>query len=114
MAQLPQVISVRRRRQAPAPSAGLVVHRSVQPAAPCRRSRALNAAGVGEGAFHKAIEALRAAPGLSDESVINIAKGYIGDPLLLADREAAIGAIETKFHEERRAIHQAQTKSVKR
>jgi hypothetical protein len=57
---------------------------------------------------------LRAAPGLSDESVINIAKGYIGDPLPLADREAALGAIETKFYEQRRANDQAQTKSVKR
>jgi hypothetical protein len=57
---------------------------------------------------------LRAAPGLSDESVINIAKGYIGDPLPPADREAALGAIETKFYEQRRANDQAQTKSVKR
>jgi hypothetical protein len=75
---------------------------------------ALNTAGVGEGAFHKAIEALHATPGLSDESVINIAKAYIGDPLPLADREAALGAIETKFHEERRAINQAPTNSIKR
>jgi hypothetical protein len=76
--------------------------------------RALNTAGVGEGAFHQAIEALRHAPGLSDESVINIAKGYIGDPLPLADREAAFGAIETKFYEGRRTINQARTNSVKR
>jgi hypothetical protein len=75
---------------------------------------ALNTAGVGEGAFHKAIEALRAAPGLSDESVINIAKAYIGDPLPLADREAALGAIETKFYEKRKAIDQAPTNSIKR
>jgi hypothetical protein len=46
--------------------------------------------------------------------MINIAKGYIGDQLPLADREAALGAIETKFYEGRRAINQARTNSVKR
>ena len=61
--------------------------------------QALNTAGVDEEAFHLAIEALRDAPGLSDESVMNITKGYIGDPLPLADREATLGAIETEFHE---------------
>lgn len=76
--------------------------------------RALNTVGVDEGIFHQAIEALRNAPGLSDKSVIKIAKGYIGDQLPLADREAALGAIETKFYEGRRAINQARTNSVKR
>ncbi len=75
--------------------------------------RALNTAGVDEAVFHLAIEALRDAPGLSDKSVMNIAKGCIGDPLPLADREAAVGAIETEFHEGRRSFNQARTNSVK-
>jgi hypothetical protein len=76
--------------------------------------RALNTAGVGEEAFRQAIKTLRAAPGLSDESVINIAKAYIGDGIPLADREAALGAIETKFYEGRRAINPARSNAVER
>jgi hypothetical protein len=75
--------------------------------------RALNAAGADEGAFHKAIEALRDAFELSDKNVMKIAKGYIGDPLPLADREAALGAIETKFYEGRRAVNHERPRSVK-
>jgi hypothetical protein len=75
--------------------------------------RALNTAGVGEEAFHQAIQALRAAPGLSDESVITIAKAYIGDGIPLADRDAALGAIETRFYEGRRTTDQARGNAVK-
>jgi hypothetical protein len=69
--------------------------------------RELIAAGVDEDAFHLAFTQLRTSPSVSDQSVARIARGYTDDRNEIADRDAALGAIETHFYDQRRTAHQS-------
>jgi hypothetical protein len=69
--------------------------------------RELIAAGVDENAFDLAFNQLRTSPAISDQNVARIAQGYTDDRNEIADREAALGAIETHFYDQRRTAHQS-------
>jgi N12 class adenine-specific DNA methylase len=69
--------------------------------------RELIAAGVDEDAFHLAFTQLRTSLAVSDQSVARIAQGYTDDRNEIADRDAALGAIETHFYDQRRTAHQS-------
>jgi N12 class adenine-specific DNA methylase len=68
--------------------------------------RELIAAGVDEDAFHLAFNQLRTSPSVSDQSMARIARGYTDEPNEITDRDAALGAIETHFYDQRRTAHQ--------
>jgi N12 class adenine-specific DNA methylase len=69
--------------------------------------RELIAAGVDEDAFHLAFTQLRTSPSVSDQNVARIARGYTDDPNEISDRDAALGAIETHFYDQRRTVTQS-------
>jgi hypothetical protein len=61
----------------------------------------LHRAGNDEGEFHQVFSKLKGDPGLDDKAVTVIAEAYCGVDEAWPERGAALGAIETRFYQQR-------------
>jgi hypothetical protein len=61
----------------------------------------LHRAGSDEAEFHQVFSRLKGEPGLDDKAVTAIAGAYCGTEEAWPERGAALGAIETRFYQQR-------------